>query len=184
MNDVIEAPGHDLWVPIPLDRTPEAVQQQLLDRFGDDDETADNAALLAGVARQLAETNEQAEQTGMQNLAAWGLLVDPGTLVIRALATLRVALLEPDTTAEEVVRGLSGAETLFEEPLTHPMETRSGEAVNVRLRPMVEEAGSSRVHEVAAVLWPRPELEAWYILGTPRLSVGPRSGFEDRMPSH
>lgn len=166
MNDVIEAAGHELWLPIPLDRDAEAMYDELVRRFGDGDEAADHAALLAGVARQLADANADAASTGMQNLAGWALLERPDALAVRALATLRVVLLESDITAEEVVRELSGGDTLFEAPVSQPMDTRSGEAVNVRLRPMVDEAGASRVHEVAAVLWPRPEQEAWYILST------------------
>lgn len=166
MNEPIEAAGHELWLPIPLDGEPEAFHEELVRRFGDADENADHAALLVGVARQLRDANAGAERTGTQNLAGWALLERAGTLAVRALATLRVVLLEPDITATEVVEALSGAETLFETPLSRQMDTLSGEAVNVRLRPMVEQEGGSRVHEVAAILWPRPQQEAWYILST------------------
>jgi hypothetical protein len=166
MTDFIDAAGHSLWVPIPLDRDSETVHAELLARFGADDPTADHAALIAGVARQLTEGNDVVEQDGVQNLAAWALLQRPEELVVRALATLRVVLLETEVAAEEVVRELSGAETLFEAPALRPVDTRSGEAVSVRLRPMVEEAGASRVHEVSAVLWSRAEQSAWYLLST------------------
>jgi hypothetical protein len=166
VNDVIEATGHELWLPIPLDRETDGMYDELLQRFGHRDQAPDSAALVVGVARRLADANADVERTGMQNLAAWALLERPDVLTVRALATLRVALLEPDLSADEVVRGLSDGESLFEAPVLQPMDTRSGEALSVRLRPMVEEAGASRVHEVAAVLWQRSAQQAWYILST------------------
>lgn len=157
---MIEAGGHELWLPIPLEGDPEWLHEELVRRFGDGDETADNAALVVGAALQLGEANLEADRTGMQNLAGWALLDQPDQLTVRALAALRVVLVEGDLTAAEVLAELSGGETLFESPVSQPMDTRSGEAVTVRLRPMVEEAGTSRVHEIAAVLWPRPEHQA------------------------
>lgn len=166
MTDFIEVTGHELWVPIPLDRDPDEVHDQLSDRFGPGDPAADNAALLSGVARRLAEADDGAGRTGVHNLAAWALVTQPDELVVRALATLRAVLLEPGVTAEEVVRGLAGDEPLFEAPAVRPIDTRSGEALTVRLRPMVDEGPVPQVHELAAVLWARPEVEAWHVLST------------------
>jgi hypothetical protein len=165
-NGDIEAPGHELWVPIPLDLGPEELYEQLLDRFGRDAATADNAAAMAGAARQLVEANAHAEETHSQNLAGWALVSAPSSLSVRAFATLRGATLDPGTTPREVVDQLTEGETLFEDPVLRPLETRSGDATSIRARPMVDVDGASRVHELTAVVWSRPELSAGYILST------------------
>lgn len=165
MSDVIEAGGHAYWVPISLEIDPDEVQQQLLDRFGREESTADNAALLTGAARQLLDANAAAGP-GMVNVGAWGLLREPDALVVRAIASLQYVVLPEDITADDVVRHLAGEEPLFEDPQVQPIETRSGDAVSARLRPMLDDAGTTQVHEAAAVLWHRPEVSAWFILST------------------
>lgn len=165
MSDVIEAGGHAYWVPVSLEIDPDEVQQQLLDRFGREEATADNAALLTGAARQLLDANA-ANGPGMVNVGAWGLLREPDTLDVRAIASLQYVVLAEDITADEIVRHLAGDEPLFEDPLLQPIETRSGDATSARLRPMLEDGGTTHVHEAAAVLWRRADASAWFILST------------------
>lgn len=167
MSEEILAGGHELWVPVALDMEPDELERQLLDRFGDDDATADSAAFLVGTARQLAQANATAEDAMILNLAAWGLLTKPDVLHIRGVATLRAAGgLAPGTTADQIIERLAGGSVLFDAPVKYPIDTHSGEAVSVRVRPMVDEDGVSRVVELAAVLWARPDVSAWYMLST------------------
>lgn len=164
ISDDLIVGGHELWVPIPLDGDPDDLHEQLLDRFGTDDAAAAAAALLTGVARQLGDARQPAAGRPVQ-LAAWGLLSEPQTLDVRALATLSLAFADT-AEAADVVSSLAEGETLFEDPDTQPIDTRSGEAISVRLRPMVDDDGTTQVHEVVAVLWARPDDSAWYILST------------------
>jgi hypothetical protein len=169
----IEATGHELWVPVPLDCDPEGLQQRLVDRFDADPEgtVVDHAAMVAGVARRLIDANASSEETAIMALAAWALVEEPDTLRVRAFATFRVAVMDPGTTADEVARGLVGTDPMFQEPVSRTLDTLSGEAVSMRIRPMVDEDGASRVHELAAVLWSRPETGAWYVLSTYSLDL-------------
>lgn len=67
---------------------------------------------------------------------------------------------------------LAGDEPLFEDPVLQPIETRSGEATSARLPPMLEESGTTYVHEAAAVLWHRPDDSSWFILWTYSTDLG------------
>lgn len=169
MTGDIESTGHRNWVPIPLDVAPDAVHAQLLDRFsgaGADDRVADTAAALTGAANQLLAANEQSRADGVQNLAAWALVGDDDILDVHGFATLRISPLEEALSDEAYVRLLTDGETLFQPPLVETMETMSGDAISLRFRPMFDDSGESQVHQVSAVLWPRPEAEALYTLSS------------------
>jgi hypothetical protein len=160
----IEATGHELWIPLPLEGPSEVVTQQLTQRFGDDDSVADQIALLTGVVTQLQQANDQDE--GVLNLAGWALVRRPDQLDVRTLATLRAVAVDEGTTAEEVGRGLAAGSTLFEEPTLTEVETMSGDALGIRLRPMVEEGDSTQVHEAIGLVWLREGDQVCFLLST------------------
>lgn len=161
MSEFIEASSHPLWLPIALDRTAEDLQESVVDRFGPGSE--DVAAAMAGVAHQLREAGGTVADDGMVNLAAWALLVEPEVLDVRAFATLRAIGIVDDITQQEAVDAVIGDATVFQAPQVETFETLSGDATSLRFRPMVDDA---EVHEVLAVLWPRPQSHALYVLST------------------
>jgi hypothetical protein len=165
VKEYIDVDGHPLWKPIPLDVTPEELGDSLRREYtgtAPDVELETNVAAMVAVSRQLRTPDAE---DGM-NLAAWALVEDPGTLSVRDFAALRVAELDAATTTKDAVAGLTEGHSLFQEPVVEALETASGEAVAVRFRPMVQEEGEVRVHQVTAVLWLRPEHLALFMLST------------------
>jgi hypothetical protein len=164
MSDIVVA-AHPSWVALPLDRSADVLEAELrerLDGLGDRRQIDEAVVLLSEVARQLAAP--PAEDLPALNVSAWVLLADPAGLDLRAFATLRVVTIGPDTTAEDAVNLVLAEAEVFQEPVVERLETRSGDAIGLRYRPMVDNVGRSEVHQVSAVLWPRPERELLYVL--------------------
>ena len=169
MKDEIEVTGHPRWVPVPLGLGPSALMEHLRPRLEElgtayaDPEVAETAAeALVGAARRLESTPPE---DGGLNLAAWGLLGDAARSQppIAAIAALRALPIAAD---QDIVALLAEGMRLHLDPILGVLETTSGEARTIRLRPMVEVTGETRVHQLTAVVWERPEVGAAVVLSS------------------
>lgn len=164
MNEQIELGEHAYWAPIPLQEDPEEIRQRYASAFASSTPDADAvAAAIAGVATQL-----QAPTTdGTVNLAAWARVGVPNELDVRSFATLRVVPLEQDARDEDVLTLLVEGQELYQDPGVQTLATRSGDALSVQVRPLVRtDDGQIEVHQVNAVLWPRPTHQALFMLSS------------------
>lgn len=161
----ILAAGHPLWIPLPLDCSAEVLEAELTERFAGR-ASDEQVTFVVGLLTQLAERLSQPPADGVPavNMAAWVLLADPDGIGLRAFATLRAAALASDATREDCIEIARAGIPVFQEPVVEDMETRSGTAIALRYRPMVEADGTTEVHQVSAVLWPRPEHNVLYLL--------------------
>jgi hypothetical protein len=163
MDEQIELTEHARWAPIPLGVDPEEIRTQLAGAFaGAASYDADaGAAAMAGVAAQL----QAPPSDGSVNLAAWARVATPNELDVLGFATLRVVPLEPDASHDDVMALLLAGQQLFQDPAVTTISTRSGDAVSVQLRPLVDGPdGQVEVHQVSAVLWSRPTHRALFML--------------------
>lgn len=175
--------GHEHWIPLPLDRSGDVLEAELRDRLagrGSADEVELGVALLASAAGQLAPP--PGEDLPALNLAAWALLgEEPHPLSFRAFATLRVVRIGTDATVENCTELVLADSEVFQEPVVEALETRSGAATGLRYRPMVREHGETAVHQVTAVLWPRPQAEMLYVLSNYSTDLVEAAGIGDRL---
>lgn len=164
MKDEIELAEHAHWAPIPLTEDPEVIRQRYAEAFASPDLDADAAAAaIAGIAAQL----QLPADDGSVNLAAWARVATPNELDVRAFATLRVVPLAADATREDVLALLTEGQELFQDPLVADLETASGAALSVQMRPLVlADDGQSQVHQVNAVLWSRPTHQALFMISS------------------
>ncbi|MGI9155900.1 MAG: hypothetical protein ACR2FG_04595 [Marmoricola sp.] len=182
MYDDLEATGHKYWIPIPLDVPPDALYQHLLERFrgtASEDSVANNASAMMGVANELRDPRNTEEST--QNLAAWAMVREPDALEVHGFATLRASVIERGTTTDECIRGLMEDQPLYQDPVVMTMETMSGDATSLRYRPMVEDQGETQVHQVTAVLWPRPDERLLFTLTNYCLDLVEAAEIGDRL---
>ncbi len=163
MNEHIELGEHASWAPIPLHEDPEVIRQQYASAFAETPHADTIAATLAGVASKLQVPTDD----GTVNLAAWARVGTPNELDVRSFATLRVVPLEEDATEQDVITLLLEGQELYQDPDVETLETRSGEAMTVRVRPLVRtDDGQIEVHQVNTVLWPRPAHQALFMLSS------------------
>lgn len=186
MNDVplsdIHAAGHRHWIPIPLDRSADVFEAELRERLtgrGSAEEVELAVTLLSALAERLALP--PGEDVPALNVAAWAFLADPDVLSFTAFATLRAARIGTEAGPEECVEVVLADSTLFQEPVVETLETRSGDATSVRYRPMVQEGEETQVHQVTAVLWPRPAQEMLYVLSSYATDLVEAAGVGDRL---
>lgn len=164
MNEELELGEHAYFAPIPLDQDPEVIRQQYASAFASTTPDSDAvAAAIAGIASQL-----QAPTTdGAVNLAAWARVGTPNELDVRSFATLRVVPLEEDARDEDVMALLLEGQELYQDPAVETLPTRSGDALSVRVRPLVRaDDGQIEVHQINAVLWSRPGHQALFMLSS------------------
>ncbi|MCD9199315.1 hypothetical protein [Aeromicrobium wangtongii] len=164
MNEHIELGEHAYWAPIPLDEDPEVIRQRYAAGFTSSTLDADaGAAAMAGVAAQLQAPTAD----GTVNLAAWARVGVPNELDVQAFAALRVVPLEEDARDEDVIALLTEGHELYQEPVVETLSTRSGDALSVRVRPLVHaEDGQIEVHQINTVLWSRPQHAALFVLSS------------------
>lgn len=160
MKDEIEVAEHPRWVPVPLDQDPETTRQHWESVAEGADDPAGVGALMASVVRQL----QAADDPEVLPLAAWALLEPTGALDVSGFAMLRLMPVEETTDEDSVVRDLVSATPVFSDPVIGSVETRSGPAVSVRMRPMVEVDGRQEVHHLTTVLWVRASHQALFSL--------------------
>ncbi len=162
MKDEIVPAEHAHWAPIPLGQDPEVIRQQYAAAFSATTPSADvYAAAIAGVATQLQESPGD----GTVNLAAWARVRTPNEIDVLGYATLRVSPLAEGATRDDVLAMLTDGQELYTEPLVGDLATSSGDALTVRVRPLVRaEDGQVEVHQVNAVVWARPEHQAVFTL--------------------
>jgi hypothetical protein len=164
MNEQIELGEHAHWAPIPLHEDPDVIRQRYASAFADTTPGADAvAAAIAGVATQLQAPTVD----GAVNLAAWARVGTPNELDVRSFATLRVVPLEDDASDEDVMALLVEGQELYQEPAVETLATLSGDALSVRVRPLVPaDDGQIEVHQINTVLWPRPAHQALFMLSS------------------
>ena len=160
MKDEIEVAEHPRWVPVPLDQDPESTRQHWEGVAEGAPDPAGVGAAMASVVRQL----QTSDDPNVVPLAAWALLEPTGALDVSGFAVLRLMPVEPTADEDSVVRDLVSGTPVFSDPLIGQVETRSGTAVSVRLRPMVEVDGRPEVHHLVTVLWVRPSHQALFTL--------------------
>jgi len=162
VNEEIEFGQHARWLPIPLGVDPEEIRRELAAAFAPTTPDADTyAAAVAGVATRLAADADPATPT----LAAWALVRTPNEIDVCGFATLRVTHVGPDTTDDDALAAVTGAMEVIAEPLTQRIQTLSGEALSLRVRPLVRpDDGPTQVHQLNAVLWVRPQHQALFVL--------------------
>ena len=160
MKDEIEVAEHPRWVPVRLDQDPETTRRHWETVAEGSDDPAGVGALMASVVRQL----QTSEDPNVVPLAAWALLEPTGALDVSGFAILRLMPVEESADEDSVVRDLTAGTPVFSEPVIGSVETRSGVAVSVRMRPMVAVGGQQEVHHLTTVLWVRPRHQALFSL--------------------
>lgn len=182
MSEDIVAAGHAYWLPLPLEESEAALTQDLRERFAETtpaDALELEAAGLAMIVEELAKPLP--EESDTRNLAAWALLHDPERLDTRGFATLRAVRVAAGTSEEECVSLVVEDQPLYQDPLVTRMETRSGDAISLRFRAMVEEDGETQVHQTSAVLWPRTEHHLLFVLSNYATDLVEAAGIADRL---
>ena len=160
----VDVPGHDRWFVLPLDgdvdvTAAEVVNQQLAAGTGQD-AREDAIADVAGHSRLARQGAEAAAQEGVDTLGALMLIPGDGTLVGGPVAMLRVMQMPPEATADDALELLVDLQgERYGELTIDELDTASGPALSVRVRPVVEVDGEREVHEHRVVFWARPELE-------------------------
>jgi hypothetical protein len=165
----IESEGHRSWVPLPMDLHPTEIAGELRRRFGPAAGTTDepvelNLAAAQGIAANLQQQAETSAEQGTITCAAWLLVPDPARFEIRAVAVLRAVAVEPGTSVDDLVRDVIGEDPQHGEPLVETIETWSGEALQVRYRPVVDVDGERHVHQINTVLWDRTSQQVAFLL--------------------
>jgi hypothetical protein len=171
VSDVILTEGHRSWIPLALDLAPEETAADLRRRFGGPDGETDqafelNLAAAQGTVTNLQQQSAVQEQQGTITCAAWLLTREPTRLDIRAVAILRASAVSPEVSTDVLVGDVIGGAPRHGEPLVEPFETHSGEAFRIRYRTVVRLEGEDAVHQINAVMWPRQESGAVFVLST------------------
>ena len=156
----IEAQGHARWLPLPVEGD---VEQQsrttvsaVLGGLVPPDRLDEVTALVAGMTRLVRKQAVAAAHEGVPTFLAWMLLPGPGMVQGGPIALLRGQPLSADaTTDDDVVRALVDVDgPRFGELDVDHLDTASGRALLVHLRPVVELDGERVVHEQRLALWP------------------------------
>jgi hypothetical protein len=165
--DDILAAGHVNWLPLPLDGSQPDLAGELRERFAAGTPAfALDAAITALTATVEELSKPPVPDVPALNLAAWVLLRDPETLAPDGFALLRGIHVAESTTQDEATASIVGEDPTYQDPVVEPLDTRSGPATSIRVRPMVDQGAGHAVHERSAVLWLRPDQQVLYVLST------------------
>ncbi|HEU0103145.1 MAG TPA: hypothetical protein VFR07_12580 [Mycobacteriales bacterium] len=157
MNLDFDVPGHPRWLALPLegdaDEQARAYVQQVYDPDVDQEVLAQTVAVVAGMSRLVRRSAEDGPPTA----AAWTLLPPSGEAAPGPLALLRYLPLPENGTDDDAIELLLDPADEHWGPIdVADLETASGRALSLRFRPVVVRDGDRQVHELRAVLWPRP----------------------------
>jgi hypothetical protein len=165
--DDILAAGHVNWLPLALDGSQADLGGELRERFAAQTPAFALEAAITGLtvaAEQMAMPPDP--ETPALNLAAWVLLEEPEILYPGPFAVLRGIHVPESTTQDEATASIVGEDPTYQDPVVEPLDTRSGAATSIRVRPMVDQGAGHAVHERSAVVWLRPEQQVLYVLST------------------
>jgi len=159
----LNAPGHDRWLPLPLEGDADVAAAAVIDGLVDADATPafrdETVAMVADLSRLVRRQAERRGPTGELTYAAWMLMPAPYLLLPGPVAVLLLRPLSAADTDDEIIAAATDLSVERHGPVDVDVldSTPAGRALSVRYRPLVEGPGGPVVNEHRVVLWPHRE---------------------------
>jgi hypothetical protein len=157
----LDVPSHPHWVGLPLagdvDVEAAAVVQGMIGHSASPDHLDATTAALAGVTRIARRHVDRVSAGRRSTVAAWMLLPAPLVLVAGPVAFLHAGPLAADARPDDALAAVVDlAADRHGELEVEDLDTASGTALSVHVRPVRVADGERLVDDSRVVLWPSP----------------------------